>query len=158
MMGRLVPLEGEKALGGAPKKSELRRDRGPWSHLEKEGPSVALLQGLLQLLHVALQLQVLIPGVLHLLLPKETLPILSRAPPQKPQTHPHSGPQLAQLGEREGEPRRSPWAGLVERDLGCLLMHTLTPALGTVLSYLYCWGRYGSQPWQQGTGPHQMNK
>lgn len=48
-------------------------DKEPLSHLEKKGSSVLLLQGLLQLLHVALQLQVFIPGVFHLLLAKETL-------------------------------------------------------------------------------------
>lgn len=46
-------------------------------HLEKKGSSVLLLQGLLQLSHITLQLQILIPGIFHLLLAKETLLILS---------------------------------------------------------------------------------
>lgn len=54
------------------------------SHLEKEGPSVLLLQGLLQLRHVALQLQVFVPGIFHLLLAKETLRFLAILAPRSP--------------------------------------------------------------------------
>ena len=109
MMNRLGPLEEEKALGGAPRKSELRRDQEPWSHLEKKGSSVPLLQGLLQLLHIALQLQVLIPGVFHLLLAKETRPILSRPRPQKP---PCTPVLLTTAGLARGRGEGSP-AGLL---------------------------------------------
>lgn len=57
------------------KKAELREEF--LGHLEKKGSTVLLLQGLLQLLHISLQLQVLIPGIFHLLLAKEMLLILS---------------------------------------------------------------------------------
>lgn len=62
---------------GSQKKAELRGEEEPLGHLEKKGSSVLLLQGLLQLSHITLQLQILIPGIFHLLLAKETLLILS---------------------------------------------------------------------------------
>lgn len=60
-----------------PQMKALRRDEEPLGHLEEKGSSVLLLQGLFQLLHIALQFQILIPGIFHLLLAQETLLILS---------------------------------------------------------------------------------
>lgn len=79
------PRERREGPGwGSPKESGPRTEREPLSHLEKEGPSVLLLQGVLQLRHVALQLQVFVPGIFHLLLAKETLCLLAVLAPRSP--------------------------------------------------------------------------
>lgn len=58
-------------------------------HLKEKGSSVSFLQGLLQLFHIPLQLQVLIPGIFHLLLAKKTL-LVPRFPQPSPLENTHT--------------------------------------------------------------------
>lgn len=111
----------------SPKESEPRMEGEPLSHLEKEGPSVLLLQGVLQLRHVALQLQVFIPGVFHLLWTREMLRFSAVLVPGSP-THTCASNHSHPARGRGGEPRKA-GGGAGERDMGCLLTHALTLAI-----------------------------
>lgn len=125
---------------GSQKKSELRRDEEPLGHLEKKRSSVLLLQGLLQLLHISLQLQVFVPGIFHLLLAKETLLLLSYPCPRESSKSTYA-PDHCRRSQREGLLHGSQ-AGLVREGQGlfsqsCSVLATCTvpsPTLGDALS------------------------
>lgn len=113
-----------------------------------------LLQGLLQLRHVALQLQVFVPGIFHLLLTKEMLWFLAVLASRSPR---HTcAPDHSWL--RQGQRKTALqvwWAG--ERDMGCLLTHALTLAICPVPSYIPG-DTLVPRPGRKGPAPHQMDR